>query len=37
MDSVSQQILQTWKFKPAMCGDEPVASDIHVDVTFHPR
>lgn len=37
MDSVSQQIVKTWKFKPAMCGTEPVAYDIHVSVTFHPR
>jgi TonB family protein len=37
MDSVSQQILKTWKFKPAMCETEPVAIDIHVNVTFHPR
>ncbi|HEX4489130.1 MAG TPA: TonB family protein [Terriglobales bacterium] len=37
MDSVSQQILQTWKFKPAMCGTEAVAYDIHVNVTFHAR
>jgi hypothetical protein len=24
MDRVSQQILKTWKFKPAMCEAEPV-------------
>jgi TonB family protein len=23
MDQVTQEIVKTWKFKPAMCGDEP--------------
>jgi TonB family protein len=34
MDQVTQEILRTWKFKPAMCGNEPVAYDIRVQVTF---
>lgn len=37
MDSVSQQILQTWKFEPAMCGTEPIAFDPHVQVNFALR
>jgi len=36
MDEVTKQIVETWKFKPAMCGSEPVASDIRVEMTFHP-
>jgi protein TonB len=34
MDQVTQEIVKTWKFKPAMCGDEPVAYDIRVEVSF---
>jgi TonB family protein len=34
MDEASQQIVKTWKFKPAMCGSEPVATDISVQVNF---
>lgn len=34
MDQVTQQIVKTWKFKPAMCGNEPIAFDIRVEVTF---
>jgi len=34
MDHVTQEIVKTWKFKPAMCGNEPVAYDIQVEVTF---
>jgi TonB family protein len=34
MDGVSQQILKTWKFKPAMCGTEPIPYDLHVLVIF---
>ena len=37
MDQVTQEILKTWKFKPAMCGDEPVASDLRVEVNFRVR
>lgn len=37
MDQVTQAIVKTWKFKPAMCGNEPVAYDIRVGVTFRPR
>jgi protein TonB len=37
MDQVTQEIVKTWKFKPAMCGNEPVASDIRVEVTFRMR
>ena len=37
MDSVTQQIVKTWKFKPAMCGNEAVASDIQVEVDFRTR
>ena len=36
MDQVTQDTVKTWKFKPAMCGNEPVVADIQVDVTFHP-
>jgi TonB family protein len=34
MDEATLQILKTWKFKPAMCGAEPVTSDIQVVVSF---
>lgn len=34
MDAVTQQIVKTWKFKPAMCGDVPVLADIEVRVNF---
>lgn len=34
MDQVTQEIVRTWKFKPAMCGNEPVAFDIHVEMNF---
>lgn len=34
MDQVSQEIVRTWKFKPAMCGGEPVANDIRVEFKF---
>ena len=37
MDEATQQILKKWEFKPAMCGDEPVASDIQVRVNFRTR
>ena len=34
MDDATQQTLRGWKFKPAMCGSEPVVSDIEVVVSF---
>lgn len=37
MDAVTQQIVKTWKFKPAMCGTEPVTADIQVQVNFRMR
>ena len=36
MDEVTKEIVETWKFKPAMCGSEAVASDIRVEMNFHP-
>lgn len=34
LDEASLNTLKKWKFKPAMCGAEPVVSDIHVVVSF---
>lgn len=34
MDDATLQTLKRWKFKPAMCGSEPVVSDIEVVVSF---
>jgi TonB family protein len=34
MDDATLQTLKSWRFKPAMCGAEPVVSDIHVIVSF---
>jgi TonB family protein len=34
MDEATIQTLRKWKFKPAMCGTEPVVSDIQVVVSF---
>ncbi len=34
LDDATLNTLRTWKFKPAMCGNEPVVSDIHVVVSF---
>jgi TonB family protein len=34
MDDATLQTLKGWKFKPAMCGAEPVVSDIEVVVSF---
>lgn len=34
MDDATLQTLKGWKFKPAMCGSEPVVSDITVVVSF---
>lgn len=37
MDAITQQIVKTWKFKPATCGAEPVTADIQVQVNFRMR
>lgn len=37
MDEVTEQIVKTWKFKPAMCGTEAVTADIQVQVNFRTR
>jgi len=34
MDDATLQTLKRWKFKPAMCGSEPVVTDITVVVSF---
>lgn len=34
LDNATVQTLKSWRFKPAMCGTEPVVSDIHVVVSF---
>jgi TonB family protein len=34
MDEATLQTLKSWRFKPAMCGTEPVMSDIEVVVSF---
>ena len=34
MDDATLQTLKGWKFKPAICGAEPVVSDIEVVVSF---
>jgi len=34
MDDATLQALKQWKFKPAMCGSEPVVTDITVVVSF---
>jgi outer membrane biosynthesis protein TonB len=34
MDDVTLESLKGWKFKPAMCGTEPVVTDITVIVSF---
>jgi TonB family protein len=34
MDDMTLKTLQSWKFKPAMCGAEPVVSEIEVIVSF---
>ncbi len=34
MDDATLQALKSWRFKPAMCGSEPVVSDIQVVVSF---
>jgi hypothetical protein len=37
LDDVTLATLKTWKFKPAMCGAEPVVSDIQVVVSLKPK
>ena len=37
LDDVTMSTLKTWKFKPAMCGAEPVVSDIQVVVGLKPK
>jgi len=37
MDDSTLQTLKSWRFKPAMCGAEPVVSDIKVVVSFRLR
>jgi TonB family protein len=34
MDDATLQTLKSWKFKPAMCGADPVVSDVEVVVKF---
>lgn len=34
MDDVTMQTIKSWRFKPAMCGTEPVISDITAVVSF---
>jgi TonB family protein len=34
MDDATLQTLKGWRFKPAMCGSEPLVSDIQVVVSF---
>jgi protein TonB len=34
MAQVTQEIINTWKFKPAMCGNDPVTYDIRVTMSF---
>jgi TonB family protein len=34
MDDATLQTMKAWKFKPAMCGADPVVSDIEVVVSF---
>lgn len=34
MDRQTVETIKKWKFKPAMCGIEPVAADISVQVNF---
>jgi len=34
LDDATLQTLRSWRFKPAMCGADPVVSDIEVVVSF---
>ena len=35
MDDATLQTLKSWKFKPAMCVDEPVAVQVSIEISFH--
>lgn len=37
MDRATVDTIKQWKFKPAMCGSEPVTSDIEVEMHFSLR
>ena len=37
MDDATLRTLKSWRFKPAMCGADPVVSDIEVVVSFRLR
>jgi TonB family protein len=37
MDQSTLDTLKKWKFKPAMCGEEPVVADVEVIVSFRLR
>jgi TonB family protein len=37
MDKLALQTVKTWRFKPAMCGNDPVAYDMRVEVNFRLR
>jgi TonB family protein len=37
MDDATLRTLKGWTFKPAMCGADPVVSDISVEVNFQLR
>lgn len=37
MDNVALNTLKGWRFKPAMCGTEPIVSDLQVVVKFRAR
>lgn len=34
LDAETQKMISKWKFKPAMCGTEPITYDINVEVNF---
>jgi TonB family protein len=34
VDQIAIDTMKKWKYKPAMCGDEPVVSDVEVSFTF---
>ena len=37
IDEVTERAVKSWRFKPAMCGNEPVVDEIHVQVAFGPQ
>jgi TonB family protein len=37
MDDATLEAVRGWRFKPAMCGTEPVVSDLTVSVSFRLR